>query len=153
MRCTILTLAATLVGLVVVATPASTSSPTGTIAVVLPAGTVIGSVDDSVEYFRGIPYAQPPTGSLRLKPPVHLESFGSVQATGVGPACPQMTAIDAAPLLLDVLALPDVEQTLLFGTTLGDETEDCLTISVMRPQGTAADAKLPVLFLDIRRRL
>ena len=146
MRCNILTLAATLVGLVGAATRVSTSNDTATTTVVLPAGTVIGSVGDGVEYYRGIPYAQPPTGSLRLKPPVRLESFGSVQATGVGPACPQMTAIDITPLLIDVVDLPDVEQTLFFGSTLGDETEDCLTISVMRPQGTAADAKLPVLF-------
>jgi carboxylesterase type B len=59
-----------------------------------------------------------------------------------------MTAIDITPLLLDVLGLPDVEQTLFFGSTMGDETEDCLAISVMRPQGvcTAAGSKLPVLF-------
>jgi carboxylesterase type B len=146
MRCNILALAAMLVGLVGAATAASTCNATATPTVVLRAGTVIGTVDDGVEYFRGIHYAQPPTGSLRLKPPVRLESFGSVQATGVGPACPQMTAIDITPLLLEVLVLPDVAQTLLFGSTSGDETEDCLTISVMRPQGTAADAKLPVLF-------
>lgn len=146
MRCNILTLSATLVGLVGAATLVSTFNSTATTTLVLPGGTVIGSVDDGVEYYRGIPYAQPPTGSLRLKPPIRLESFGSVQATGVGPACPQMTAIDATPLLLNVVVLPDVEQTLSFGMTLGDETEDCLTISVMRPQGTAADAKLPVLF-------
>ena len=123
---------------------------TTTTSVVLPAGTVIGTVgDDGVEYFRGIPFAQAPTGSRRLKPPVRLERFdsGSVQATGVGPACPQMTALDFTPLL-PVLGLPGVEETLLFGSTLGDEQEDCLTISVMRPKGTraAADAKLPVLF-------
>lgn len=147
----VLTLAATLVGIVGATTRASTSNATTTTSVVLPAGTVIGSVgDDGVEYFRGIPFAQPPTGSLRLKPPVRLEKFdsGLVQATGVGPACPQMTAIDITPLLLDVLGLPDVEQTLFFGSTMGDETEDCLAISVMRPQGvcTAAGSKLPVLF-------
>lgn len=148
MRCSILTLAATLhvIGSVGAATLASTSNATATPTVVLPAGTVIGSVGDGVENFRGIPYAQPPTGSLRLKPPVRLESFGSVQATGVGPACPQMTAIDITPLLLEVLVLPGVEETLFYGTSTGDETEDCLTVSVMRPQGTAADAKLPVLF-------
>ncbi|KAF2470530.1 alpha/beta-hydrolase [Lindgomyces ingoldianus] len=132
-------------------TPLSAPNVTATASVLLPAGTVIGTVgDDGVEYFRGIPFAQPPTGSLRLKPPVRLQSFdsGSVEATGVGPACPQMTAIDATPLLLDVLALPDVQGTLFFGSTLGDEREDCLTISVMRPKGTRAaiDAKLPVLF-------
>ena len=146
MRCDILTIAATLVGLVGATSLVSTSNATATTVVVLPAGTVIGSVIDGIEYYGGIPYAQPPTGSLRLKPPVRLESFGSVQATGVGPACPQVTAIDITPLLLDVVVLPDVEQTLFFGMALGDGTEDCLTISVMRPQGTTADAKLPVLF-------
>ncbi|KAG7006558.1 carboxylic ester hydrolase [Physcia stellaris] len=149
MRCNKLTLAAKLVGLVGAANLVSASNVTNTTAtttVVLPAGTVIGSLADGVEYYRGIPYAQPPTGPLRLKPPVRIERFGSVQATGVGPACPQSTAIDFTPLLLTVAALPDVQQTLFTGSALGDETEDCLTISVMRPQGTAADAKLPVLF-------
>lgn len=146
MRCNVYTLAATLIGSVGAATLFSISNATATTTVVLPAGTVIGSVGDGIEYYRGIPYAHPPTGSLRLKPPVRLESFGSVQATGVGPACPQMTSTDITPLLLDVVILPNVEQTLLFGDSLGDETEDCLTISVMRPQSTAADAKLPVLF-------
>jgi carboxylesterase type B len=119
-----------------------------TASVVLSAGTVIGSVYGGVESFRGIPYAQPPTGPLRLKPPVRLESFGSapVDATGVGPACPQMTAVDVTPLLLEALFLPGAQETLSFGSSAGDEMEDCLTISVMRPQGTAADAKLPVLF-------
>lgn len=85
---------------------------------------------------------------LRLKPPAPLESFGlaPVDATGLGPACPQMTAVDITPLLLEALFLPGVQETLLFGTSAGDETEDCLTISVMRPRGTPADAKLPVLF-------
>ncbi|CAI6290893.1 unnamed protein product [Periconia digitata] len=127
-----------------------TATPT-TASVKLAAGNVVGAVgEDGVEYFRGIPFAQPPVGSLRLKPPVRLESFesGEVQATGVGPACPQMTAIDPTPLLLGVLAIPGVQDTLFFGSTTGDEQEDCLTISVMRPAGlqNATDAKLPVLF-------
>lgn len=130
-------------------TPNSTGNDAGTTAsVMLSAGTVIGSVIDSVEYFRGIPYAQPPVGPLRLKPPVRLESFGSapVDATGVGPACPQMTAVDITPLFLEVILLPNVEETLFFGESAGRETEDCLTVSVMRPRGTPAEAKLPVLF-------
>lgn len=146
MRCNVLIPAATLVGLIRAATPVSDPTITATTTVILPAGTVIGSVSDGVEYYRGIPFAQPPTGPLRLKPPVRLESFGSVQATGVGPACPQTTAVDLTPLLLDVLPLPGVEEALFFGSAMGDETEDCLTMSVMRPQGTAAGAKLPVLF-------
>ena len=146
MRCNIFTAAVILIGISESVAHVATSNATATTSIVLPAGTVIGSVIDDIEYYRGIPYAQPPIGSLRLKPPVRLENFGLVKATGVGPACPQTTAIDITPLLLNVIALPDVEQTLLFGTTLGNETEDCLTISVMRPQGIAADAKLPVLF-------
>jgi hypothetical protein len=114
MRCNILTLAAGLVGLVAADTDVSTSSSTATPTVVLPAGTVVGSADGSVEYFRATPYAQPPTGSLRLKLPVRLETFGSIKATGVGPACPQMTAIDTTPLLLEVLALPDVQHSVLW---------------------------------------
>jgi carboxylesterase type B len=152
MRCStrVLALAATLVGSGL-AIPVSASNDTATTSVLLPAGTVVGTVgDDGVEYFRGIPFAQPPTGSQRLKPPVRLERFdnGSFQATSVGPACPQMAAIDLTPLLLGVLGLPGVEETLFFGSILGDEREDCLTISVMRPKGTrnATDAKLPVLF-------
>ncbi|KAH6843283.1 Alpha/Beta hydrolase protein [Chaetomium sp. MPI-CAGE-AT-0009] len=146
MRCNTLPLAATVLGLITSATAAcnSTAKPT----VELRAGTVLGAVDHDVEYFRGIPYAQPPTGSRRLKPPVRLNKFtsGSVRATGVGPACPQMTAVDISPLLIEVFGLPDVAETLSFGSALGGETEDCLTMSVMRPKGTAPDAKLPVLF-------
>ena len=146
MRCNILTLAATLSGFAGAAT-VSTSNVTATMTtVVLPAGTVTGSVTDGVGYYGGIPYAQPPTGSLRLKPPVRLESFGSIQTTGSGPACPQSIAIDIPPLLFDVAELPGVEETLSFGDAVGNETEDCLTIAVMRPPGTVADAKLPVLF-------
>lgn len=153
MRCNtcILTLAATLVRSAGASSTAPNSTGNGTAttaSVVLSAGTVIGSVYGGVEYFRGIPYAQPPTGPLRLKPPVRLESFGSapVYATGVGPACPQMTAVDITPLLFEVLLLPGAQETLFFGTSTGDETEDCLTMSVMRPQGTPTNAKLPVLF-------
>jgi hypothetical protein len=46
-----------------------------TASVVLPAGTVIGTVgESSVEYFRGIPFAHPPTGSRTLKPPGRFAS-------------------------------------------------------------------------------
>ena len=57
-----------------------------------------------------------------------------------------MTSISSSPLFVEALAEPGVATTLFLGTALGNETEDCLTMSVMRPQGTALDAKLPVLF-------
>ncbi|KAK2050994.1 alpha/beta-hydrolase [Colletotrichum caudatum] len=112
----------------------------------IPGGIVVGSVADGVEYFRGIPYAQPPIGPLRLKPPAPLERFGTVDATGIGPSCPQMLFQENPPLLGEVAANPVVYRALFFGAALGNEGEDCLTISVMRPEGTAADARLPVLF-------
>lgn len=128
---------------------AASSSPraaTTTTSLAIPVGTVVGSVIESVEYYRGIPYAQAPTGPLRLRPPVSLKSIGTVQATGFGPACPQVTNVDSSPLLAQVLQEPGVSEALFFGSALGDVTEDCLTVSVMRPQDTAPDANLPVLF-------
>ncbi|KAJ7766330.1 extracellular triacylglycerol lipase precursor [Mycena maculata] len=78
------------------------------------------------EFFGGIPFAEPPLESLRLKPPIPmaLSSLGSAtfNATSFGPACLQFD------LPLDVTS------------------EDCLTMNVLRPAGTPANAKLPVMF-------
>ncbi|KAJ7291519.1 extracellular triacylglycerol lipase precursor [Mycena rebaudengoi] len=76
------------------------------------------------DFFGGIPFAEPPLGSLRLKPPVLKISLGpgTFNATNFGLACLQ-TGV-AANLM----------------------SEDCLTINVFRPSGTPANAKLPVLF-------
>ncbi|KAK1572875.1 Alpha/Beta hydrolase protein [Colletotrichum navitas] len=111
-----------------------------------PAGTIIGSVVDGVEYYRGIPYAHPPIGPLRLKPPVRLERLGTFNATGFGPSCPQMAFQESPPLFNEVVTNPVVERALFLGAALGNEGEDCLTISIMRPEGTSKDARLPVLF-------
>lgn len=62
------------------------ASPT----VSLPYATVIGSSSHDVDSFKGIPYAQPPVGPLRLKPAQPISaSIGEVQATGIPRACPQ----------------------------------------------------------------
>ncbi|KAH8662551.1 Alpha/Beta hydrolase protein [Xylariales sp. PMI_506] len=129
------------------ATTSIASSTTQT-TITIPAGTVVGSVIDGVEYFRGIPYAQPPTGSKRLRPPARLYEFNEpvFQATGVGPACPQFTNFEYPPLLAEVTTNPVVAEALFLGAALGNETEDCLTVSVMRPEGVEPNDKLPVLF-------
>ena len=57
-----------------------------------------------------------------------------------------MTFASFPPLFLAALEEPGVADALLLGSATGNETEDCLTISVMRPKGTAPDANLPVLF-------
>ncbi|KAJ7106522.1 esterase 1 [Mycena epipterygia] len=76
------------------------------------------------EFFGGIPFAEPPIGSLRLKPPVLKEcpERGFFNATAFGPGCLQTD-------------LP-----------LNAMSEDCLTINVLRPAGTPRNANLPVMF-------
>ncbi|KXH41051.1 carboxylesterase [Colletotrichum nymphaeae SA-01] len=113
--------------------------------VVLKTATVVGNVMNNVESFGGIPYAKPPTGQLRLKPPVRLtDNIGTFDATGPAAACPQMVSSSDSDnilfnLLGDIANLPFVQKAT-------GQTEDCLTITVARPQGTTADAKLPVLY-------
>jgi triacylglycerol lipase len=69
---------------------------TPTVTIASPAATIIGSTGTSVETFNGIPFAQPPTGSLRLKPPQSLTApLGTVTATGTAQACPQFFFSDA----------------------------------------------------------
>lgn len=112
----------------------------------IPVGTVVGSINDDVEYYRGIPFAKAPVGSLRLRPPVRASNIGTVQATATGPSCPQMTNIYTTSLSEEVSTIPAIAVALSVLTSAPDITEDCLTISVMRPRGTAANSGLPVLF-------
>ncbi|KAI1767028.1 sterol esterase [Hypoxylon sp. FL1150] len=115
-----------------------------TTSVVTPQGTIVGSVLLDVENFGGIPFAEAPEGSLRLKPPQRLNtSLGTFDATGIGPSCPQMFFSTEGDLLTSVLGT--LLDTPLF-QTVTDQKEDCLTMRVQRPAGTTSDAKLPVLF-------
>jgi para-nitrobenzyl esterase len=85
-------------------------------------GPVRGAVEEGVEVFRGIPYAAPPVGALRWRPPQPPPAWPDVrEATRFGPVCPQ-----------DLRAVsPDMAQS-----------EDCLTLNVYAP---AADRALPVM--------
>lgn len=148
----VLLAAATAAGVRLCEAAPSTSAPStgaGRTATTLsiPAGTVVGKIVEDVEYFRGIPYAEAPTGSLRLRPPVRLSTFGTVQATGVGPSCPQMTGAVDNYLVEEVSTIPQVAAALeILSASPDTVSEDCLAISVMRPRGTAPNASLPVLF-------
>lgn len=112
--------------------------------VTLTRGTVVGSSLGGVDSFKGIPFAQPPLGPLRLKPPEPLTAdFGTLTATGIPTACPQFYAeIDTGILPADVVAKLLNTPFLQKVTKAG---EDCLTVNVQRPANTAADAKLPVV--------
>lgn len=108
-------------------------------------GTAIGNVMNRVESFGGIPYGRPPTGRLRLKPPQRLtEPLGIFDATGPAAACPQIVSSPESEDYL--LSLLGTVSGLPFIQKATGQTEDCLTITVARPEGTSADAKLPVLF-------
>ena len=111
-------------------------------------GTVIGSTSGGVDSFKGIPFAQPPVGNLRLKPPQPLStSFGTITATSTPRACPQFEFQINWSNLADFpeSVLGEIVDTPL-GQQLTNAGEDCLTINVQRPSTATATSKLPVLF-------
>ncbi|KAJ7876624.1 alpha/beta-hydrolase [Mycena leptocephala] len=93
-------------------------------------GTVVG-VDlpqFGQSLFLGIPYAQPPVGDLRLRPPRSINaSFGELDASAYGAHCWSAftTGIDDNSPFIN--------------------SEDCLTLNVIRPHGISDEAPVPVL--------
>ncbi|KAL5115632.1 hypothetical protein ACEQ8H_006431 [Pleosporales sp. CAS-2024a] len=114
--------------------------------VVAPAAqaTVGGKSLLGVETFNSIPFAQPPIGQLRLKPPQPITSaVGNVDGTTSPRACPQFFfSVNQQDFPTNVLGT--LLNTPLF-QTISNAGEDCLTLNVQRPAGTTADSKLPVL--------
>lgn len=96
---------------------------------------------------KGIPYAEPPTGTNRLRVPSPLaEPFGTIQATGVPTACPALLVDSSTPLAeLTGDAIDLVTQSPLF-QAIAPMGEDCLTVNVQRPATATADSNLPVMF-------
>lgn len=89
-------------------------------------GLIEGAVAGDVLAFKGIPYAAPPVGELRWRPPQPVEPWQAVRpATEFGADCAQ--------------APGDTEK---IQTT---PSEDCLFINVWRPAHVEPDVKLPVL--------
>ncbi|RYF59356.1 MAG: carboxylesterase [Comamonadaceae bacterium] len=88
----------------------------------------------------GLPYAKPPVGDLRWKPPLPPESWTAPRdASQFGPSCAQGGRYFSPPPGNAPFGLSVRDG---FGKPVG--SEDCLTLNVWRP--AASDGKLPVLF-------
>ncbi|KAB8290774.1 hypothetical protein EYC80_008411 [Monilinia laxa] len=113
-------------------------------SVELPYAKIIVSSSRRIDTFKGIPYAQPPIGPLRLKPPQSITShLGTIHAIGIPTACSQ--GEKSAPIALspNFGAKLTVRQTSQASNPTG---EDCLTINIQRPSNITKNSKLPVLF-------
>ena len=85
--------------------------------VVTERGPVRGIVSQTVRMFLGIPYAAPPLGNLRWRPPEnHIDWFTPLDAARLGNHCPQVASV--------------------FGTK--SITEDCLFLNVFAPNDKAS---------------
>jgi para-nitrobenzyl esterase len=94
-------------------------------------GELQGSVEEGVAVFRGIPFAAPPVGELRWRPPQPPQAWDGVRdATRYGHACPQKLG-----------AYPDWADAHLQQAGLD---EDCLFLNIWTP--VKRDGLLPVMF-------
>src|SRR5215468_8338335 len=100
-------------------------SPNGSVVVHTDAGTVRGTQAKGVRSFLGIPYALPPVGELRWRPPQPAARWDGIRdASSFAPHCPQT----ATP----------------FG--VASASEDCLYLNVYAPSSRRPDGELaPVM--------
>jgi carboxylesterase type B len=106
-----------------------------TVSVSSPAGTIIGKTADSVNSFLGIPFAEPPIGNLRFKPPKPIShnpqspaNNATVMATSFKPSCWQRPPTNGS--------LTPIE---------GPISEDCLFLNIWTPSSAKQGDNLPVM--------
>jgi para-nitrobenzyl esterase len=99
----------------------STQNTTQDTTLHTPSGTLRGLTSSGVRIFRGVPFAQPPIGPLRFRPPVKATPHpGILDATTFAPA----------PMQHD--------------PNLPHQSEDCLYLNIWTPASATPAAKLPV---------
>jgi para-nitrobenzyl esterase len=112
--------------------PAASSSATRvppklTLPVAVDGGQVVGLREGALRIFRGIPYAAPPVGGLRWRPPQPVASWTGVkQCLAYGASCPQDVAVEDSESLVET------------------QSEDCLFLNVWTP-AKSAEERLPVM--------
>ncbi|MFF9819108.1 carboxylesterase/lipase family protein [Streptomyces sp. NPDC014006] len=98
--------------------------------VATPHGRIRGRYEHGVAVFRGVPYAAPPFGPRRFRPPAPPEPWDGVRDAGVfGPTPPKPPYSEAFEKYLSDPVVPG---------------EDCLNLNVWTPDPDPA-ARLPVL--------
>ena len=106
------------------AAPARHEEPAGNPIVTTADGRLRGQAAGTIDEFLGIPYAAPPVGPLRWRPPQPAAHWTGVRpATRFGPHCPQY----GSP----------------FG--LASMSENCLFLNVYAPAGSLRGSSLPVM--------
>lgn len=104
----------------------STSPKQSASVVSAPAGKFRGVSDGAMRVFKGIPFAEPPVGLLRWRPPVPKARLpGTFDATSFGPACHQ----------------PSTKMNHIYATDPWPMSEDCLSLNIWTP---AKAKKAPV---------
>lgn len=107
----------------------SATQPVDTAVVQTPKGTLVGEKVGDVNVFRGVPFAKPPVGDLRWKPPQPVEAWDGIK-----------TAIEyQAPCQQPQLQDPSEPNG---GGVQGVKSEDCLYLQVYAP---AEAEKAPVV--------
>jgi para-nitrobenzyl esterase len=95
----------------------------------LVSGALVDDSGETLHYYRGVPYAAPPVGDLRFKPPAPVTPWEGVRA------CTQFTHI--APQ-------PSMASSPFFPGDVGIPSEDCLYLDVVTPAKSATD-RFPVM--------
>jgi para-nitrobenzyl esterase len=95
----------------------------------------LASRDGLVRSFKGVPYAAPPVGTLRWRPPQEVTAWqGTREANRFGPVCPQPSP------------QPGSFYQREYFQTAEAQSEDCLYLNVWTPVPSGADSRPVMVF-------
>jgi para-nitrobenzyl esterase len=108
-------------------------------------GELQGVLDDGVVSYKGIPFAAPPVGDLRWRPPQPAAAWTGVrQAAEFGADCMQVR-FGPPPPASGTTPAPSARPSPAASAERAP-SEDCLSVNVWSPASAAPGAKLPVMF-------